>query len=324
MMMSGRDAYRDELTRLAGNDSSILCIEVDLGGGKHPFQAAYPERFFNVGVAEGAAIDLGAGLAKAGFRPFVSTFASFAALRAAESIKLSMGYMGAPIVIVAPYAGVSGAWFGTTHHCLEDLAVLQAIPGIRIAAPYGEEQTRRVIRAAAVNRVPFYIRLGRNAAYKSFPHESGSGMDEVVWREADGESGMCLVSIGETGAELCIAARERRPDLSHVHLCYLDRPSLSPVIDFLSFRYRTLLVVEEHRPGGSVASTLALLLPQCCVYAHNCGNQWPTEGGRHEEVLATLGYGLEQLLGQIQVVERGSAWPTIRARTQGGAKTEVR
>jgi len=167
--LSGRDAYRAELTELAAADPSILCLEADLGGAKHAFGQAHPERFYNLGIAEGTMIDMAAALASAGFRPFVSTFATFAAMRAAESIKLSLGYLGAPVTIVAPYAGVSGGWFGTTHHCLEDLAVVGALPGVTIAAPFGEAETRAVIREAVAAGRPGYVRLGRNGAYRSLP-----------------------------------------------------------------------------------------------------------------------------------------------------------
>ncbi|MGG7573273.1 hypothetical protein [Streptomyces sirii] len=118
-------------------------------------------------MAEGAMVDMAAGLAAGGYKPFVSTFAPFAALRAAESLKLALGYLNAGVTVVAPYAGVSGAWFGTTHHCLEDLAVLRSVPGVTIAAPYGEAEMRAVVRSAARSGRPHYIRTGRNAVYES-------------------------------------------------------------------------------------------------------------------------------------------------------------
>jgi len=184
--LSGRDAYRAELTELAAADSAVLCLEADLGGRNHPFATAYPDRFLNLGIAEATMIDMAAGLASAGYKPFVSTFASFATLRAAESMKLSLGYLAAGVVVFAPYAGVSGAWFGTTHHCLEDLAVVQSFPGITIAAPYGDEETRAVVRAAAASGRPYYIRAGRNAAYCSLQLPD-SGVPLVNW-VADGET----------------------------------------------------------------------------------------------------------------------------------------
>lgn len=289
MTLPGRTAYRDELTKIAANNPRVLCLEADLGGRGHPFASEYPDRFFNVGIAEGAMIDMAAGLAEGGYQPFVSTFAPFAALRAAESLKLALGYLGAGVTVVAPYAGVSGGWFGTTHHCLEDFAVLRAIPGVTVAAPYGEEEMRAVIRRAARTGDPHYIRTGRNAAPVSLPWE-GADPPLVNWDDAGAEAGRtCLVSVGEVGTDLCLAVRRSMPSLPHAHLCFVDQPHLERAAAELAERFDRFVVVEEHRPAGSVASALALLLPGRVVRSVNAGEQWPVHGGSHEQVLDELG-----------------------------------
>lgn len=295
MTLSGRDAYRAELTALAAEDPRIVCLEADLGGKGHPFQAAHPDRFFNVGIAEGAMVDMAAGLAAAGLRPFVSTFAPFAALRAAESLKLALGYLAAGITVVAPYAGVSGAWFGTTHHCLEDLAVLRSIPGVTVAAPHGEADMRAVVRAAAESGRPHYIRTGRNAAYQSLPRTTDA-LPLVNWARPGGSDEMCLVSVGEEGTRLALAVTERRPGLAHAHLTYLDREHLARAASELAARHRRFLVVEEHRQEGGVAEALALLMPRHEVHGVNAGAHWPAEGGDHHEVLARIGLDLSDVL----------------------------
>ncbi|WP_019854048.1 transketolase family protein [Actinopolyspora mortivallis] len=300
MTLSGRDAYRDELTHLATEDERILCLEADLGGSKHPFAAGHPDRFFNLGIAEGAMVDMAAGLAAAGYKPFVSTFAPFAALRAAESVKLSLGYFGAGVTIVAPYAGVAGAWFGTTHQCLEDFAVLRGIPGIVVAAPHGEEEMRAVVRGAAVSDRPHYIRTGRNAKPASLPRPA-TGIPLVNWEHVPEESDeVCLVSVGETGTELALRAREAHPALAHAHLCFVDHHHLQQAADELSARYHRFVVVEEHRPDGGVASALALLMPGCTVHTVNAGHEWLSCGGDHAEVLTQLGMDLPAVLEAVE------------------------
>lgn len=310
MSLSGRETYRRELTELARRERGIVCLELDLGGRNHPFEESHPDRFFNMGIAELATLDIAAGLAKAGLIPFVSTFASFVALRAAEGMKLAMGYMGANIKVAASYSGVSGAWFGTTHHCLEDLAVVLSIPGIRILAPYGEEETRRAVRHAAATQGPFYIRLGRNGAYESLRLSYPDTLEGALWETEPGAfaaAAPCLVSVGEMGTELCRRARARRPDLPHAHLCALHRRSLERAVSDLRGRHEAFVVVEEHRPLGGIGSSLALLMPERRVYSHNCGESWPAEGGEHEEVLASLGFGLERLLRQIEDIKEETA-----------------
>lgn len=291
--LSGRDAYRAELTSLAGVDPSILCLEADLGGKDHPFAAAYPARFRNVGIAEGAMIDMAAALAVAGFRPFVSTFATFAAMRAAESLKLSLGYLGAPVTVVAPYAGVTGGWFGTTHHCLEDLAVVGALPGIAIAAPYGEQETRAVIREQARGDRPAYVRLGRNGAFDSLPWD-GDTVPPVVWQGPARSGDRCLVSAGEYGTELCVAAVAAEPGVPHAHLCWLDEPHLYQAAAELA-GFRELVVVEDHRGWGGAASALARILPATSIRSV-APSGWPAHGGSAAEVAAELGLDLPAVL----------------------------
>jgi transketolase len=295
MTLSGRDAYRHELARLAAGDERIVCLEADLGGRGHPFQAAHPDRFFNLGIAEAAMIDMAAALAVAGFRPFVSTFAPFAVLRAAESLKLGLGYLGAGVTVVAPYAGVSGAWFGTTHHCLEDLALVRAIPGVTIAAPYGEAETRAVIAAAAASGAPHYVRTGRNAAYESLPLPD-AGIPLVNWASRGRRGGTCLVSVGEEGTRLCLEAGGRDPELAHAHLCYLDAERLARAAEELAERHHRFVVVEEHRAEGGIGEALSLLLGACAVRSVNAGRAWPSQGGDHADVLAGLGLSAEAVL----------------------------
>lgn len=295
-MLSGRDAYRATLTELARDDDRILCLEADLGGKNHPFQLAHPDRFVNLGIAEGAMVDMAAGLAAAGYKPFLSTFAPFAALRAAESLKLTLGYLNSGVTVVAPYAGVSGAWFGTTHHCLEDLAVLRAIPGVVIAAPYGAEEMRAVVEAAATSGNPHYIRTGRNAKYTSLAWTGELPL--VNWDHADGD--VCLVSVGEEGTRLCLEAREQRPGLAHAHLCYLDDANLSQAAKSLAAEHSRFVVVEEHRRQGGVAEALSLLLPKCEVTGVSANQNWPSEGGDHPEVMAQLGLDLPAVLSAVE------------------------
>lgn len=291
-MMSAREAYRAELTELAVADPRIVCLEADLGGAKHSFNDQIPDRFLNLGIAEASAVDIAVGLASAGLRPFVSTFATFATFRAGESVKLGLGYLAAPVVLVCPYGGVSGAWFGPTHHCLEDLAVVQSLPGVLIAVPAGEAETRDVIRIAAASDRPCYVRLARNEVFDVPLAPAGRG--EVSWLNPLGDD-TCLISIGEKPTELCLAATQRRPELGHAHLCWVDADSLAGVVPQLATA-RRLVVVEEHRAAGSVAATLALMLPGRDVRSVNAGTDWPCEGGSHDETLEALGLTVSAVL----------------------------
>ncbi|WP_238189651.1 transketolase [Paenibacillus sp. L3-i20] len=305
---SGRDSYKDELAKLASDNEQIICIEADLGGKDHPFQLQHPDRFFNLGIAELAGIDVAAGLAEAGYVPFFSTFASFAALRAAESIKLTMGYMGKNVKVVAAYGGVSGGWFGTTHHALEDIAVVQSFQNIRIACPHGEEETRKVIQEAAISDEPYYIRLSRNDAFESLFRQDDTPCSDIIVdgnKRADSFR-LCVISVGEQATELCKQIIQWDDSIVHVHVVYVDTASLKSYVEQLRTLTDRFLVVEEHRATGGTASYLALLLPDKQVYAHHCGEHWPIYGGTHKDVLSYLGFGLEPLQQQIRDIVGGT------------------
>ncbi|MCZ8521672.1 MULTISPECIES: transketolase family protein [Paenibacillus] len=303
MSLSSREAYKAELTELARTNDKIICIEADLGGKNHTFQGSHPDRFLNIGIAEAAGIDMAAGLAEAGYVPFFSTFASFAALRAAESIKLAMGYMGKNIKIAAAYGGVSGGWFGTTHHCLEDIAILQSFQHIRIACPHGEEETRLVIREAAASPEPYYIRLARNDAFRSLERPPGGSARDILYQGKDRAGArLCLISVGEQATELCTKLAEEDPGVIHAHLVYVDSQSLKGYAEELRGVADTFLVAEEHRGTGGTASYLSLLLPDCRVYSHDCGEEWPIYGGTHAEVLQHLGFGHSELKRQAAAI----------------------
>ncbi|MFD1885018.1 transketolase family protein [Paenibacillus wenxiniae] len=305
MTLSGRDAYKDELTRLAQTDTQIVALEADLGGKKHPFEQQFPDRFFNLGIAEMTAVDLSAGLAEGGFTPFFSTFAPFVALRCAEHIKLALGYMRKNIKIVSCYGGVSGGWFGTTHHALEDIGVMQTFENIRIACPHGEEETRRVIREAAASPEPYYIRLSRNDTFDSLP--SLAEDDELIvdrnWNE---DAPIALVSVGEQATEMAIRIKRQQPEWNHVHLCYVDKQALITNLQRIEQSGQQIVVLEEHRRAGGVGSYLSLLLPHKQIYAFTPNERWPKYGGSHQDVLDYLGFTEERLYTFIHDIRKGS------------------
>lgn len=298
-MLSGRDACKDELVNCAQEDAKIVCLEADLGGRNPPFQQRFPDRFYNIGIAEMAAIDMCTGLAAAGFKPFFTTFAPFAALRCAEAIKLSLGYMGQPITVIGAYGGVSGGWFGTTHHSLEDVGAVRLFPGIRIACPYGETETRQVLRNAALGSEPCYIRLGRNDVYPDL--ERSAEFDTLIVEQGYRASHpVTLVSVGEKATQLCVAAKQELGEINHLHLCYVDNASLHHLMPDIARLPGPLMVVEEHRRAGSVAAELALSMPHKQVLSYTPNDDWPQYGGSQDDVLAGLNFSLERLLTTIK------------------------
>ncbi len=147
------------------------------------------------------------------------------------------------------------------------------------------------------------LRLASNAWYslvmaarRSLPWD-GATIPPVVWQDtAPDLAGRCLVSVGEYGTELCLAAGKARPELPHAHLCYLDEAHLRAAAAELGDRCRELVVVEEHRGWGGVGSALARLLPHHAVYSVAADDGWPAHGGTREDVAAEVGLDLAAVL----------------------------
>ncbi|MBQ3107568.1 MAG: transketolase family protein, partial [Firmicutes bacterium] len=158
-----RQAYGEELAALGAKNENIVVLDADLSGSTMTklFKAEFPDRFFNAGIAEQDMYGMAAGLAVSGKIPFASTFAMFAAGRAYEIIRNSIGYPHANVKICATHAGITVGEDGATHQCVEDLALMRAIPGMTVLNPADAASAKILLNKAAELYGPVYVRLGR-------------------------------------------------------------------------------------------------------------------------------------------------------------------
>ena len=157
-----RTAFVEELTSLARQDPAVMLLTGDLGYTVfEPFQAEFPTRYINCGVAEANMMGTAAGLAREGFKPFVYSFIPFAIFRSLEQIRIDICYHELPVTIVALGAGYSYGDMGATHHAVEDIAVTRALPGMCVVCPGDPWEVRCAIRALASHGGPAYIRLAK-------------------------------------------------------------------------------------------------------------------------------------------------------------------
>jgi len=159
-----RDAYGDALVSLGKKRNDVVVLDADLSGSTKTskFAKVFPDRFFNIGIAEQDMMGTAAGLAIAGKLPFVSTFAVFATGRAWEQVRQSICYPNLSVKIVASHSGVTVGEDGGSHQSVEDIAVMRVIPHMTVIVPADGPETQQAIEAAAEHRGPCYIRVGRN------------------------------------------------------------------------------------------------------------------------------------------------------------------
>ena len=184
-----RDAYGKALAELGQEKDNLIVFDADLAGATKTsvFQKAFPERHFDCGIAEGNMICAAAGASTMGLVPFASSFAMFAAGRAFEQVRNSIGYPHLNVKIGATHGGISVGEDGASHQCCEDFALMRSIPGMTVICPADGEEARMAVRAAYEFDGPVYLRFGRLAVpefhEKNFNFQIGKG--EVLREGAD-------------------------------------------------------------------------------------------------------------------------------------------
>lgn len=160
-----RDSYGNAVTALAAEHDDILVLDADLAGATKTaiFKKAYPDRHINCGIAEADLIGVSAGLSTMGFVPFCSSFAMFAAGRAYEQVRNTVGYPHLNVKICATHGGISVGEDGASHQCCEDFALMRTIPGMVVLSPADDVEARAAVKAAYEHKGPVYIRFGRAA-----------------------------------------------------------------------------------------------------------------------------------------------------------------
>ena len=160
-----RAAYGEALVALAEEYPELVVLDADLSKSTmtHAFSKAYPDRFYNIGIAEGNMAGIAAGLATCGKKPFFNSFAMFSAGRAWEQVRNSIAYPGLNVKVIGSHGGVSVGEDGATHQCIEDYAIMRAIPGMVVVSPCDGPEMRAAVKALLDYEGPAYMRLGRLA-----------------------------------------------------------------------------------------------------------------------------------------------------------------
>lgn len=160
-----REAYGAALAELGAKYENLVVLDADLAGATKTsvFAKAFPERFFDCGIAEGDMVTVAAGLSTTGLIPFASSFAMFLAGRAFEQIRNSIGYPHLNVKLGATHGGITVGEDGATHQCLEDFALMRTIPGMTVICPCDAVETRAAVEAAILHNGPVYLRFGRAA-----------------------------------------------------------------------------------------------------------------------------------------------------------------
>ena len=262
MSKATREALGETLVELANEGVDVVAVEADLSKSTTTSKLgdAFPERLFNVGIAEANMIDVAAGLSIAGKVAFTGSFAVFATGRAYDQIRNTVCYSNLNVKLTPTHAGITVGPDGGSHQMIEDLALMRVLPGMTVLVPADYHSAKAAIRAAAANPGPFYVRLGRVGVDEVYPREyiCTVGKANVLREGSDVTLAACGIMVGESlkAADL-LAAEGLSAEV-------IDVASLKPIDaeTILTSARKTGAVVtaEEHSIIGGLGSAVAEVL----------------------------------------------------------------
>ena len=263
--LATREAYGKVLVELGKEHKNLVVLDADLAEATKTckFKEAYPDRFFDCGIAEGNMMAVAAGLAAAGCIPFASSFAMFAAGRAFEQVRNAIGYPHLNVKIGATHAGLTVGEDGATHQCNEDIALMRTIPGMTIINPADAVETEAAVKAAVAHNGPVYLRFGRyavptfnNPANYSF--ELGRGIEI-----RDGKD-VSIVATGLTVHMAIEAAAQLAADgiSARVINIHTIKPIDADILVKAAKETGAIVTAEEHSIIGGLGSAVAEVLSE--------------------------------------------------------------
>lgn len=253
-----RNAFADEMVALAQADPRIVLLTADIGNRLFDkYRAAFPDRFYNCGIAEANMISMAAGMASCGLLPVCYTIAPFITARCFEQIRVDVSYHEMPVTIVGTGSGLSYASLGVTHHSLEDIALLRSLPGMRVLAPADAMELRAALRLSAAGTGATYIRMGKKGEPVIF--SAPPALEFGKWNPVRAGTRVAFLVAGTLLPVVVEAADRLRAEGTDpaIYSCAsvkpLDEEELAGVFD----RFSLVVTVEEHSKIGGFGAAVA-------------------------------------------------------------------
>lgn len=261
-----RDSYGAALVELGAKRQDLVVLDADLAAATKTggFKKAYPDRFFDCGIAEGNMMGVAAGLAAAGKLVFASTFAMFAAGRAFEQVRNSIGYPHLGVKIGATHAGISVGEDGATHQCCEDIALMRTIPGMTILNPADDIEARQAVFAAAEHDGPVYLRFGRLALPvimgENYRFQIGKGVQMTEGGD------VAIIATGLLVNQALIAAEQLKNEGISARVINMAtiKPIDREIIAAAARETGAIVTAEEHNVIGGLGGAVAEVVCETC------------------------------------------------------------
>ncbi|MDI7247650.1 MAG: transketolase family protein [Bacillota bacterium] len=305
-----RAAYGKALVKLGEVNPDVVVLDADLAKSTKTdeFAARFPERFFDMGIAEADMMGTAAGLAASGKIPFASTFAVFAAGRAFDQVRQVIAYPGLNVKIGASHGGITVGEDGASHQSVEDVALMRAIPGMTVIVPADAVETEKAVFAAAKHGGPVYIRLGRSGVPVIFDDGYGFRIGRAALLREGGD--VTIIACGVLVAS-ALEAASRLAEREGLSARVLDMATIKPAdeeaVVAAACETGAIVTAEEHNVIGGLGSTVCeITAGRCPVPVERIGIQDAFgQSGTPEELLRAYGLLSEDIVkAALRAVER--------------------
>lgn len=264
IMKSIRDGFGEALVELGEKNPNVVVLTADLAESTRvkEFADKYPDRFFQVGVAEQGLVTIAAGMAQAGKIPFTTSYAVFSPGRTWEQIKVTAALSDLPVKIVGAHAGFGASMYGATHESLEDIALMRVIPNMIVVSPCDYEEAKKATMAIAENGKPSYLRLARQDSPRITDGDSRFEMGKVNVLHEGKDPQVAIIGTGPILAEAMAAATDlERNNLTSI---VINLHTIKPIDELAIIRATktcgAVVTVEEHQIMGGMGSAVAEVL----------------------------------------------------------------
>ena len=300
MSIAMREAFGRHLATLGETHPELVVLDADVSSSTKSafFAKAFPERFFNVGVAEGNLAGVAAGLATAGYHPVINAFSIFLSLKSLDQIRNDMCYNKLPVVIAGAYGGLSDSFDGASHQAIEDIAIFRALPNMEVIVPSNSHQAELALEYALTRSNPVYIRLNRNAMPDiETPRDAFMSAKAVPMRNG---RDITIATNGITASMALDAAKILEGDGidAQVYSVPFVKPLDCEQLFASAEKTGHLLTVEEHLLAGGFSSALAeqAFTRGLCAKVGIIGiNDRFGESGPYVDLLAKFGFSAESI-----------------------------
>ncbi|MGD9679289.1 MAG: transketolase family protein [Vulcanibacillus sp.] len=304
--MATRDAYGKALVEVGKSNPNVVVLDADLSKSTKTadFLKVFPERFFDMGIAEANMIGTAAGLATAGKIPFVSTFALFGSLRVGDQIRNSLCYPNLNVKIAVTHSGLTLGEDGASHQAIEDIAMMRAIPNMTVIVPADGEETKQVIKAVTEYYGPVYIRLGRPKVPMVFTEDYKFEIGKGVTVK-DGLD-VTVIAIGVMLSPALEAAKQLEQEGVSVRVINMStiKPIDKEIIIKAAKETKGIVTVEEHNIlgglGGAVAEVVSESMPT--IVKRVGVEDTFGESGTPDELLEKYGLTKEHIIEKIKEI----------------------